>query len=360
MAQDDFEADFLSALSQRLDRNWNAIQKARDEADNKYASLSIALNDHTTEDTSMVVFGSLARREITSGSDLDWVLLVDGAASSEHLDASLAIEGYLQNEKHKGPGSEATFGGLVFSHDLVHYIGGQDDSNRNLTQRLLMLLESIPIGRSEAHNRVVNNILRRYILEDYGWMHARNPSNVPRFLHNDIVRYWRTLAVDFAYKRRQRQGKGWALRTAKLRLSRKLTYAAGLLTCYSCALEPTLRNLESGATKDSAAHAVVAHLADYVRLTPLDIVSKVLLENDQLTEVAPRLLDAYNEFLNILNDDESRRRLDTLQYDEIATDATYQRVRELGHEFQDGLNEIFFSPERHNDFYQLTRTYGVF
>ena len=45
----------------------------------------------------------------------------------------------------------------------------------------------------------VNNILRRSVLEDFRLVHARIRENVPRFLLNDTVRYWRTMGVDFAY-----------------------------------------------------------------------------------------------------------------------------------------------------------------
>jgi hypothetical protein len=222
----------------------------------------VALNS-SIGDTSIVVFGSLARKELTAASDLDWVLLVDGFASGEHLEATLAIEDCLRRSAQKGPGAEATFGGLVFSHDLINYIGGTDDSNANLTRRMLLLLESVAVGRDDAYNRVVDNILKRYILEDFGWTHSQNLMNVPRFLQNDIARYWRTLAVDFAYKRRQRAGRGWALRTAKLRLSRKLTYAAGLVMCYSCASDPDIQSINASEAGSNGANQIVTHLANY-------------------------------------------------------------------------------------------------
>lgn len=296
---------------------------------------------------------------MTAGSDFDWVLLVDGIASPEHLDACSAIAEHLRSEGLKGPGAEATFGDLVFSHDLIHYIGGDEDSNANLTRRMLLLLESAPIGRDDAYVRTTNNILNRYIIEDFGWMHARNPMNVPRFLQNDIARYWRTIAVDFAYKRRRRAGKGWALRTAKLRLPRKLTFAAGLLMCYSCALDPEISAIVSSEAGRGAAAKIVAHLATYVRKTPLGIFAELFLAHDSLAPTAKRLFDTYDNFLAILNDDEKRLRLETLAHDEIAEDPVYQAVRVLGHEFQEGLDRVFFDPDSPK-LYELTRTYGVF
>jgi len=50
-----------------------------------------------TEDTSVVVFGSLARDEYTSGSDADWTLLIDGAADSNHRRVAQKIESSIED-----------------------------------------------------------------------------------------------------------------------------------------------------------------------------------------------------------------------------------------------------------------------
>jgi len=347
------------SLSSKLLTEWPAILAAAEATVARRQVLEDVLSKYTSEDTSMVVFGSLARREITTGSDLDWILLVDGFANPEHLEASLDIEKQLKEERLKGPGAEATFGGLVFSNDLIHYIGGEEDTNTNLTNRVLLLLESVPIGRTEAYDRTVNNVLSRYVFEDFGWMHARNPMNVPRFLQNDISRYWRTVAVDFAYKRRQRRGRGWALRTAKLRLSRKLMYAAGLLTCFSCARTPEIRSIKPGEDGLEAAHKIVAHLAEYVAKTPLEIFAEFFLAEDATAATAKKLFGVYDQFLALLNDNAKRDRLDKLLTPrEIAGDPIYEAVRDLGHQFQAALDEVFFAPGP-SGLYDLTKTYGV-
>jgi hypothetical protein len=165
---------------------------------------------YTSDDTSFVVFGSLSRGEWTSKSDLDWTLLIDGGANSDHLLIAQDIQKILEKAKFQEPGPTGTFGNMAFSHDIVHQIGGQDDTNKNTTQRVLLLLESCAVGeRTDAYERVIRAVINRYLEEDNHLLtHDAKKYRVPRFLLNDIVRFWRTMAVDFASKQRDRAGKG--------------------------------------------------------------------------------------------------------------------------------------------------------
>jgi hypothetical protein len=346
----------LQRLGEKLGAHWPGIARARAATAERMRQLHVGLAEFTSEDASVVVFGSLARGEYTSGSDLDWTLLVDGQTYPEQPLAADDAAAWV-GEHVRGPGREGTFGSLAFSHDLVHHIGGAADTNRNLTQRILLLLESVPIGRGEAYTRVVRALLERYISEDFGWSHSARQSHVPRFLQNDIARYWRTVAVDFAYKRKERGGEGWALRTVKLRLSRKLTYAAGLVACFRCSMLPDLHRGFSELPLEDRARTAVEEMESFLRKTPLEMLAWAYLHFG-LSDSAAALFGSYDRFLRMMDSDE-RARLAALTFDSAPGDPLFRTARELGDAFQDALDELFL-PRSGGGFHELTRTYGVF
>ena len=313
---------------------------------------------YASEDTSLVVFGSLARGEWTSGSDLDWTYLIDGGANSDHLRISQGIRRVLKDNEYGDPGPSGTFGSMAFSHDIVHQIGGQNDTNKNTTQRVLLLLESRPTGdKKGAHDRVISAVINRYVEED---VHPLDPSGkqyrVPRFLLNDIVRFWRTMAVDFASKQRDREGEGWGLRNAKLRMSRKLIFASGLLVCFGAALDPELQKRIS-TDEDDIKLNLANHIRNRVRLTPLEILASFVEQYGVPVSIAKELFDAYAEFLRVLDDRNCRESLKALRASDSRTDPTFKRIREISASFDHALDHIFFE---HNLVAPLTRKYGVF
>ena len=334
----------------------NASLKTLDRLD---ALLSAKIPKYTTEDTSLVVFGSLARGEWTSKSDLDWTYLIDGEANSDHLKISQEIQKIFKEEGYEEPGTTGTFGNMAFSHDIIHQIGGQYDTNRNTTQRILLLLESYPIGRrTEAYERVIRGVINRYLEEDvHPLTHGSTKYRVPRFLLNDIVRFWRTMAVDFASKQRDRAGEGWGLRNAKLRMSRKLIFASGLLVCFSVNLDPALNTQISTDSKDDIKLKLINHLRESVRFTPLEILAKAMEQYEVPESVATDFFGAYAEFLDLLDDEKSRKALKALRASGSRTDPTFQQVRKISKVFEKSLDHIFFENPK---IAPLTRKYGVF
>jgi len=73
-------ADSIALLQCRLNEGWAATVRARAKTVDISRKIEKALSGLSSTDASIVVFGSLARSEWTSKSDVDWTLLVDGQA----------------------------------------------------------------------------------------------------------------------------------------------------------------------------------------------------------------------------------------------------------------------------------------
>jgi predicted nucleotidyltransferase len=338
-------------LSSRLGEEWPSIRAGRDEARQRTLELRgyvAALKPPAN--TSVVGFGSLAREEWTSGSDLDWTLLIDGPTDMGHFGVTTDVETLLKEKGFVEPGPTGTFGSMASSHQLVHEIGGLEDTNQNITRRVLLLLESVSLSDSITHERVVRAILQRYIVGDPP---TTSPSrfHAPLFLLNDIVRFWRTLTVDYAAKKWQRSNVGFAIRNVKLRMSRKLLFAKGLLLCFLCDEE------FAGVPKTTLIEEELVNLCFATsRRTAIDLMAETLSRHAD-AGVARQLMGAYERFLSTMRDPESREKLKKLEFEDAA-DSFFETQRRTTREFRDALEKLFF--ESNVRLAELIRRYGVF
>jgi hypothetical protein len=223
---------------------------------------------------------------------------------------------------------------------------------------------SCAVGESGAHQRVLKAIIQRYLEEEpHLTIDGNTDFKVPRFLLNDIVRFWRTMAVDFASKQRDRGGEGWGLRNAKLRMSRKLIFVSGLLTCFSCHLDQELKAKISTSKHgiNGERNFLQAYLQEHVlqctRHTPLDIVARATMSYGVESATAVKLFRAYDEFLGVVGDPGKRERLKALRAENSRTDAAFSEIRNISDRFSEALDEIFFNNQQLGP---LTREYGVF
>jgi hypothetical protein len=348
----------VDKLERSLCREWNGIRNARQTTAAKRALLDAVFQGKIARDTSVVLFGSIAREEMTSGSDADWILLVDGQAVPEHEDQKPDIAWSLAEHGFGEPGSSGIFGTMVGSHSLVHEIGGEDDTNSNTTRRILLLLESFAIGDSAAHTRVRQQILNRYLRDDRGLLYGSGRFRVPRFLLNDLTRYWRTITVDFVYKQRSGAGRKWALRNAKLRISRKLVFTSGLLRCFFCDLDQSAADARRDLEHKHDPNALISYMATELFVTPLDLLARAATRPQVKSETACALFDNYDAFLTLLDNDEYRNELRDLPPDQVGTSRAWRMVRELGKGFQSGLTSLFYGEDE--QLRDLMIEYGFF
>ncbi len=155
--------------------------------------------------------------------------------------------------------------------------------------------------------------------------------------------------MDFAFKKQERAGKKWALRNAKLRMSRKLIFAAGLIMCLSC---------DQSLIAKFSSESALDHLEKCVRKSPLAIVAEAVSAIGTPVDTIQRMFNSYEGFLSLLADGEKRRALEDLPEAEKDEAPVYQEVRRLGKSFERALEDLFF--EHDNNLYQLIKKYGVF
>src|SRR6185295_8212331 len=110
---------------------------------------------------------------------------------------------------------------------------------------------------------------------------------------------------------------------------------SGLLACYRfhLTLSPDARAaIFSG---QGLQQEVVELFEDFFAETPLEIVAGTLINYPHLSEVAKRIFFAYDKFLGILADKDSRAHLDALKESQADEDKLYQHARAVSHDFRD-------------------------
>ncbi len=178
-----------------------ALRRAQEDTRRELDARRERLRPLDAPGAAVILMGSFGRHELTGGSDDDFMVLFDPQPALGGSELTLSAVAALLGGRP--PGQEEIFGKPVSLADLVERIGSDGDSNRNLTRRMLLVLESVCAYGEELHDRARERLIDGYLAA------GANDFRPPRFLLNDLVRYWRTIAVDFEGKLRARGGEGW-------------------------------------------------------------------------------------------------------------------------------------------------------
>jgi hypothetical protein len=328
-------AGALEQLAGRGGGSFPNLLAARERTETRLAELRAQVAAlRVDDDASVVLFGSWGRHELTSQSDDDFLVLVEG----DRRDGVRPLPdelGAIVGGSEREPGTHGGFGEVAFCADLVDRIGLDEDINRNLTRRMLLVLESVAIAGEEAHRRCFERVLDGYLSDS---LRDRHP---PRFFINDLIRYWRTICVDFVGKEREGPEK-WALRNAKLRTARKLLFASGLLPLL---LTHRCRRAE-----------IRPFLVDQFRAPPTDRVAHAFLQAGAV-DSGTRALSAYDRWLGMLDDPDVRDRLQALRKEDAKASPVFQEVRRHADDLEQGLLALLFDSRQLR---AVTREYAIF
>jgi len=331
--------------------NEKATQKTINKIENSLSPLGLFDIDYD-----VVLFGSIARYEFSTQSDIDWTLLIDGKADPRHYSVYKGIENELKDKGFTEPGTSGLFGQITFSQSLIHNIGGEHDTNHNLTRRILLLLESIPVQvhkgySSKTYERVIKSILSCYISNDTSFESRKGKQNkVPRFLLNDVVRLWRTMCVDFAYKQKDFDNSKWGLRNIKLRMSRKMSYIKGLLLVYSCYKNPSL--------DISNPENIIEFLYQKVKLTPLEIALQLANDGNLNLRTVNSIIRHYDSFLKLISTKTQRDKLMYIYPDTAYSNKDFIAAREISIKFQKSIESLLTQTKY--PFQEFIFAYGIF
>ena len=151
----------------------------------------------------VVAFGSLARREYTDASDVDYLVIVNAMpddpaaprALVQKVDELVAEEAQAAKTESKAPGNTGLFGRATGIFDIVHQVGLEGDTNHTHTARMEIVQESVSLLDPTLHAQILSRTIRRYLA-----LFEASPDRPPRFLLNDMLRYWRQITIDYQAK----------------------------------------------------------------------------------------------------------------------------------------------------------------
>lgn len=302
------EASPLEALAEKAGRRFENLSEARERTKAGLEERRARLGDlQHSAGASVVLMGSWGRAEVTAGSDDDFMVLIQGAERSGIEPSEEAVKGVLDC----APGNQGIFGDPVFSDNLAQNIGLDRDDNSNLTRRMLFLLESVPVTGDEVYEAVRDEVLSRYLNES---IKAYRP---PRFLLNDVVRYWRTICVDFAF-------------------------AGGFLPVLEC-----YRTDEA---------EMRGFLERRLALPPTDRIAQSFLDHGA-SDAGARTLGAYDEFVGRMNDEGFREALKKVTRETSGSSPEFTEMQRIGHELEDGLLALLYETRHLPD---VVREYAIF
>lgn len=276
------------------------FEERRRYSDERFEELRTRLNESAEicgEKACIYATGSYGRREASEHSDFDLFIVSLGPNREDRLWLT-NLEGILIKADLIRATGELGFpkfsrdGEFLQHHtaqDLISTTGTEDDDITNrFTARLLLLLESRPLVGASVHATVIDEVIAKY------WKEFPDHADqfMPAYLANDILRYWRTLCLNYEARTSEKT----PYDRAKRKLANYKLKHSRMLTCFSA----LLYLLDVYVKRKSVA---VTDVRDMISQTPTSRVLSVVngSSNEALMHSTKELLELYEQFLSTTN-----------------------------------------------------------
>lgn len=316
--------------------------------------------ENEAKDYMISVAGSYGRMEANPESDLDFMIICRKIEKFELIkraycrmsnqraedfnksiyDASDVVEklkkivsDIAKEENIKLPKSDGAFSSALCIEDILQHTGHFEESLITIAQRLLLIMESKPIFNKSFFNECIEKILNKYFADIKNERHKE-----PLFLINDIIRYFRSICVNYQYNfLKTEENSKWALRNLKLRHSRIIMYAGLLFVVMNSSMKQKSHEIND---KDE-------YILKMLEYPPLFRIAKILDENKYSTDT---FLTKYNYFLGEISKDEVRKSLSSIDYEKRYENINFKNLKENSDEFLKDLADfIYFQKARFKD-----------
>ena len=240
------------------------------------------------EDLTIFVAGSFARHEASGYSDIDIFLLCKEErenlpkAHTCELSLSGSLIDIVDTMSFPELSNDCQYLKILYSPRMLKYIGSPMDDHENyFTARMLLLLESKCLFGDPIYNDITKEIINSYF-RDYS---DHEKTFQPIFLVNDICRFWKTLLMNYEYKRNvsaddKAKKTKEKVRNFKLKFSRMTTCFASIASLCSYRIPVTEEQV-----------------IEQTHLIPRERLENIPSRVPQAEEAVQEVLDRYAFFL---------------------------------------------------------------
>ena len=293
------------------------------------------LDTSRADDICIYVTGSYGRLEAAPTSDLDLFFVCPGSEVNDDLsivESSLLNASVIKicRDLHF---PEFSRGGMYLSvhflSDILDRLGGQrDDYLNHFTARMLLLLESSFLYNSDVYKKSIKRIVKAYWI-DY---HEHEKDFQPIFLVNDILRFWRTMCLNYEHNRERENATPYEKKKAHIK-NLKLKFSR-MLTCYSAIME--IIAIDGPVNPRD--------MLEIVKRTPIQRLMNVVDGRSELLEFAEKLLEDYSWFLSVTGRSEE----EVIKWiaEKGTRDRAFARARRFGKNVFDIIQKIPSNPEK--------------
>ena len=270
----------------------------------------------------LAVAGSLARLEASTNSDLDLIMVTSGVCASQGGagPAGLWRDQLCTDLGLEAPNKKGVFFAPEHRANLERIAGESGESYETVAKRALLILESRWVYNESIYISLVEKTIDCYSKDVF----ADSTKNFV-FLLNDIIRYFRSLCVNYQHTKSEIEYGKWPIRNIKLRHSRVVMYFSMILVI---GILSTVRDRDK-----------IEALKRFIAMEPLRrIYNCYQLSGDAGFEVFGR---HYAEFLEMLSQSAVRIDLEGLDYEMRYMSPHFSRLKDNSDELSIELMRFY-------------------